>query len=417
MVRGFFLRAFSDRRKYVAAMSIWILAVLLIAGLGYVGYAQGAIRVAFSLLGILAGWMLAVPLAYKVAPMFRRMGYDDPVTPLVLGGLLAFVLVSAVFKYVALVVHRKFEVHFKHRAGETQFMLWERLNQRLGVCLGLVNAALYLILIAGLIYGFGYWTIQTARAEGDPLTLRLLNSAARGLRDSGFVRTAAAVAPMGETYYERADFAGLLYNNPSAIERLPEYPAFLSFAERPEFQGLLAALQRSESVAKFMAEPEVRLVMTNQAVFGELLAVLNRDLEDLKDYLKSGKSKKYAEEKVLGHWRFSFNGTLAEARTSKPDITSKDMATLRLAWRARYGQARLIVAPDRQVFVKGLPSPNLDPATGATESRTLKGQWEDTTDGYRMTFEGESGETKATLRDGRLILPQHGMILAFDHER
>lgn len=43
-------------------MTIWLLAILLVASLAALGYRQGAIRVAFSMAGILVGALLAVPL-------------------------------------------------------------------------------------------------------------------------------------------------------------------------------------------------------------------------------------------------------------------------------------------------------------------------------------------------------------------
>ena len=43
-------------------MTIWVLAVVLLAALAALGYRQGAIRVGFSFVGILFGAALAVPL-------------------------------------------------------------------------------------------------------------------------------------------------------------------------------------------------------------------------------------------------------------------------------------------------------------------------------------------------------------------
>ena len=43
-------------------MMFWLLALVLLASLAGVGYRQGAIRVAFSFVGILIGALLAGPL-------------------------------------------------------------------------------------------------------------------------------------------------------------------------------------------------------------------------------------------------------------------------------------------------------------------------------------------------------------------
>jgi len=60
--RPHFLRAFIREEAKFRGMTIWILALSLFVLLGIVGYNQGAIRVAFSLLGLVVASMLAMPL-------------------------------------------------------------------------------------------------------------------------------------------------------------------------------------------------------------------------------------------------------------------------------------------------------------------------------------------------------------------
>ena len=60
-------------------MTIWLLAVVLLASLVGIGYRQGAIRVAFSLLGILFGAWLAVPLGKLLKPVVPVFGLKNPV--------------------------------------------------------------------------------------------------------------------------------------------------------------------------------------------------------------------------------------------------------------------------------------------------------------------------------------------------
>ena len=47
----------------------WLLALVLLASLAGIGYRQGAIRVAFSFVGILMGALLAGPLGKLVKPL------------------------------------------------------------------------------------------------------------------------------------------------------------------------------------------------------------------------------------------------------------------------------------------------------------------------------------------------------------
>ena len=54
-------------------MTIWILALLCVGIAGYAGFARGVIRVAMSLVGILAGLIFAPVFGPMLAPVLRKM--------------------------------------------------------------------------------------------------------------------------------------------------------------------------------------------------------------------------------------------------------------------------------------------------------------------------------------------------------
>src|SRR5207237_473623 len=139
-------------------MTIWLLALILMASLAAMGYRQSAVRVAFSLVGILLGLLLAGLLGRFVKPVLGAVGLKNPVLVWLLAPFIVFLLVSIAFKIGAFTVHHKVDVYFKYKAGNLRLALWERLNRRLGLCLGLVNGAIYFILISLVIYSFSYWT-------------------------------------------------------------------------------------------------------------------------------------------------------------------------------------------------------------------------------------------------------------------
>src|SRR5260370_36909354 len=119
-------------------MMIWLLAVILLASLAGLGYRQGAIRVAFSLIGIILGIILAAPLGKFLMPALGAVGEKNPVLLWVLGPLIVFVLISIIFKIAALAGHLKIYVFFKYRAGGLRLALCVGLNVRLRLSLGLV---------------------------------------------------------------------------------------------------------------------------------------------------------------------------------------------------------------------------------------------------------------------------------------
>src|SRR6266478_3149044 len=153
-------------------MMIWLLAVILLLSLAGLGYRQGAIRVAFSLIAIILGLFLAAPLGKLLRPGLGAVGVKNPVLLWVLGPVIVFVIISIIFKVAAMAVHQKVDVFYKYRGGDLRLALWERLNRRVGLCLGFVNGTLYFILICFVIYAMSYWTFQMASGETDPWVLR-----------------------------------------------------------------------------------------------------------------------------------------------------------------------------------------------------------------------------------------------------
>jgi len=219
-------------------MTIWLLALVLMASVGALGYRQGAIRVGFSLVGLVLGAILAVPLGRLLKPALGAVGLKNPALVWIVGPFIVFVLISILFKVVAYTVHHKVDVYYKYRAGDLRTALWERLNRRLGLCLGVLNGAGYTVLIAFVIYLLSYWTVQTATADSDPRSIQILNRMGNDLQATRFNKVARAIDGMPETYYDSADIAGLVYSNPLLEARLSRYPGFLALAARQEFQDL-----------------------------------------------------------------------------------------------------------------------------------------------------------------------------------
>ncbi len=169
-------------------MTIWALGLVLLASVAGLGWRQGAIKVAFSFLGIVLGAVLAAPLGHPLGRLLRLVGFKDPLLVWALGPLIVFILFSVIAKIAAAAVHQKADVHYKYHAGELRMLLWERLNHRLGLCLGLLNGAAYFILISFVIYLISYVTVQFATSDSDPRWMRIVNSLGRDLQGTGFAK-------------------------------------------------------------------------------------------------------------------------------------------------------------------------------------------------------------------------------------
>ena len=408
-------------------MMFWLLVLVLLASLAGIGYRQGAIRVAFSFLGILMGALLAGPLGKLVKPLLVALGVSNPIMAWVLAPLLVFVLISVIAKVAAFTVHQKVDVHFKYHAGDLRLALWERLNHRLGLCLGLVNGALYIILISFVIFTFGYWTVQVASADKDPRLVRILNRLAQDLQSTGFARVARAVSPLPQLWYDTADLAGLIYINPLIEARLARYPAFLGLAERPEFQDMASDSQFSEMllrpapIMEVLDQPKAQAITQNPEMLKLIWTTVVPDLKDLPIYLQTGKSPKYGQQKILGRWNFNVNVSMSLLRRAKPNITSKEMQSWKRWMVASFAKTSFVAMTDQQAILKNLPAarPTAAGVAPSAGPQTLKGKWTEALEGkYQLDLSGGAKDHSlaAKTEGDRLTIGVEGMDLAIDRE-
>lgn len=291
-------------------MTMWILAFVLLGAAALAGYRLGAIRVAFSIVGFLVAGLLAGPLSGLVKPMVTVVGIQNPILLWVLPPVVVFIVVFLIFRIISFPVHRKVDVRFRYHAGDLRQALWERLNARGGLCLGLVNGLCYLVVCSMVIYPVSYLTVQVCTSPDDYRTARIFNRLGRDLQHTGMVRVAKAVDPMPEKYYDAADLAGLIFQNSLLEARLSRYPAFLSLGEKPEFQALgqdkqLAEMRlRQASIRQVLDRPAVQAIVENPNTLNLLWSIVGPDLKDLRAFLETGKSEKYRLGTDLGPLEF-----------------------------------------------------------------------------------------------------------------
>ena len=404
-------------------MTIWFLAILLVASVAALGYRQGAIRVAMSLAGILLGALLAVPLGNLLRPLIVMFGVKNPLLAYLLPPFIVFILFSIIFKIAAAAVHRNADVYYKYRAGDLRMALWERLNRRLGACLGVVNGVLYVILLAFVIYSFSYVTVQFASTDGDPTWMRVLNRLGKDLQSAGFSKVGRAVDSR-QLWYDAADLGGLVYNNPLSEARLSRYPGALSLAERPEFKDMgtdkefAEMRQKREPIQGLLNSSRIQAITGNPELLNTIWTTLSPDVKDLDNFLKTGLSPKYDSEKILGRWSFDVNYAMILYRRTKPNLPQAEVLKVKKWMNAAFAQTELVAMTDRQVLIKSIPQAKVPTAAvlaAPIATQTLQGQWKSEAGKYQISFSG-SGEVPAVIEGDRLKLTVEGAELVFVHE-
>ncbi|HEV2390833.1 MAG TPA: CvpA family protein [Verrucomicrobiae bacterium] len=397
-------------------MTTWILAVIVMASVAALGLRQGAIRVAFSFIGILAGAAVAVPLGRLVSRLLGGL-IKNPLLLWALGPILGFIIVSALFKVAAAAAHQKVDVYYKYKAGDLRLAMWERLNQRLGVCLGVLNGAAYFVLIAFLIYVPSYMTVQFASSDTDPKWMRLLDVMGRDLHRTGMDKVARSFDSIPNLDYQMADFAALIYRNPLAEARLRNYPGLLGLADSPAFQalgndqGFIRSWQQQDPIMTLLDDPNIAAIRSNPDELKTIWNTIAPDLSDLNAYLASGRSAKYDPIKILGRWTFNVGAGVAAMRRARPSIPASEMQRVRKYVEVQFGKTGLIAKPDNQISIKSLP-----PLKAGTPGspQDYEGQWKDVDGKYLISFSGM--DLNATVEGDRLTIKNPGMDLVFDRE-
>lgn len=336
-------------------MLLWLIIVAIFIMLGLTSYYKGAIRTLVSLVGVILASFLALPLGPLLKPLVPKVGLTHPLWAVVLPPFVVFLLIALAFVGLSFLVHHRVMLHFKYATDDYTRLRFERLNQRLGLALGLVGGAIYSLLVGLVIYIVGYPLVQVT-SEDSPALQRFLSKVRQEIAESGLDRTLAALDPMPENYYLTSDIVGLVYQNFAPLQqRLANYPAFLAWGERPEFKdiatdtSLLNLLQTRGPVLELLNHPKIVGLLGNPELMAEVESL---SLKDLYQYLKTGKSAKYDEEKILGWWQLDPRASFTLARRRNPNMPPKQMAELKQLLQVWIPQLLLMAAPDRSLLVR-----------------------------------------------------------------
>lgn len=423
-------------------MIMWIAALVLVAATAGIGYRQGAIRAAFTFIGLLVAAALAIPFGPMFNWVFPLLGFKNPLAARFGAPIIAFFAVSLVFKGIAAFVHRKVEYHYRYNRDDATRAVWEVMQARVGACIGTMNGTIYFLVLALIVAVFGYTTMQIGGGESNSKVLTALGKSAEDLQGTKMDKVVAAFNPAPPTYFDAADTLGLLYHNRGLLDRLEHYPVFAAMAEQPIYRSLgadkeLQALLKSKaSFEEILANPTVQEVMSNSDI---VTKVMDIDVLDLRQFLETGVSPKFSQEKLLGRWSFDLLGSVRLNKGLKPDVAASTWARVKSELSERFDDSMFTAFYDNTAKFtfatnadgKASPfDPRITPlptgklatnrfprwmTTNAMYSAT--GKWSGSAPNYLITLTSKagSGTVEGTLANDRLSFQLDGKALVFTH--
>jgi uncharacterized membrane protein required for colicin V production len=334
-------------------MIMWIAAIVLMALMISIGYRQGAIRAAFTFLGILLALVLAMPMAPLFNFIFNFI-HVHPAVPQFVTPLIAFLVVSIVMSIAGAFVFKKVDYHYRYHVSDAHRAFWERMHRRVGAAVGSLNGLLYFLAFALFVSVGGYLAIQTGGDESDSKLMKFMAKGAQDLKETKMDKVVAPFNPAPKKFFEVSDILGLLYHNRGLKQRLYNYPVFAAMAERPMFQALgsdqgVQKLVDAAPLSELLANEKVQEVYTNADLYNEFMAM---DLKDVRTYLETGVSPKFAEEKILGRWAYDVDATLALNKASKSDMPASTWFRLKRELTDKYKGSAFTAFYDKKAALK-----------------------------------------------------------------
>ena len=388
---------------------VLVIVCLFIVGIAaYLGYRRGAVRAVFTQIGLLLGAMIAPALGPVAAALLGMVGLKHAVLAMFLGPILVYLLVLFGAKFAGAQVHQKLEVFYKYDVPDILRLGWERLNQRLGLCVGIANGVLYVLFFCAVIYLPAYLSVQASNPEKEPALVKAVNQLGRDIAATGMHQAVSPFLPVTPAYFDGADVLGILFHNPLLEARLTHYAGLAPVADAPEFQELKNDVNFHEKWAsqpaflEFFNHPKAAAAMQNSKLVADVRRLVKPDAKDLKEYLLTEQSLKYAE-KILGRWSFNLQGTLSRAR-KRANATTAELTRIRKALTSTLDRATLSATLDHKVVIRG-------------PGGSSQGTWEESGDNeYSLTLtEGEQQvQATAQIEGDRLVVNKDGISLMFD---
>jgi hypothetical protein len=339
-------------------MLIWVVAVVLVGGFGLLGHQTGAIRWGIGFIGAALGLALAGIAGGVVSAGLAMMGVKDYIDLALLPGVIVFSLLTIIFLVIGVAAHRPVELFFKYRSDEPTRAAFERMNQAIGLFVGLISGICVFFSVGNFVYRQGYLITQVTSDNGEATPVRYIAQLRGEMESTGWARTFAAMDNSPAKYYEVSDILGILHANPLVQGRAENYPPFLALGAQQEFAEIgsdaefLKLIQSKPALSAMLNHPKAAAVLFSPTLRETFAKV---DLKDFRKYLETGISPRYEDEKILGRWRMDPGTVFTQLKRERLNLSPADMRSIRAALGPILSGATLVAYTDGRFSIKIAP--------------------------------------------------------------
>jgi len=396
---------------------IWILAIICIGITCFSGFHQGPIRAGFALVGAVLACILTAPLSPIVKAILPLIGFDHPIWAYVIPPAVTFIVVLIAFNVMGESVHRKIVVKQKYDEDDARFYRWERMYQRVGLCLGVLTGAIIFFALLVPIYAFGYFTMEIYGEGKGPIPARIVTAFRSSLQTEKLDRVVAAYDPLPKSVYTACDTVVLLLKNPALAPRISRYPVVIGLSERAEYRDLFhdSDIQKAYNngeISDLVQNEKIHKILTDPTMSSALYSLLVNNLADLDEFLKTGKSPKFDAEPIIGNWSLDVPGTVLQDRAKKAYPTVSQALNGRMDVLNKVYGMRLTATFDNQLILR-----RGDANSDDSVKLYLRGTWKKNGSNYEFTLaDSKPGSGTVGIKNGQLQLPHNGVTMVFNHD-
>ena len=449
-----------------AAMWIYLLIGLLFLILAVEGYFKGGVNGVITLLGVI--------IAINFSGAFGGFAYgwladkwpigDFPFWHRVVPTVAGFITIALLFAIAGLVVSIIIRKRLADRWDEFQIDSYKGMNRKFGFCTGLITATVYSVMMLAIIYRLGNFTVPFQQEDGDEGMLAMLNESRVQLDDTPFLKIAAAYDTTPDLHYEIRDALLMIWDDRGREmqDLMKAYPGFYALRYDPEIRSLIGDSEDDSSedssdnsygesyeddsgstggsegdgdslydmwksndsltLDQILSNSDVVAAVNNR--YEELKTIepgsdeakrLGAFIKDLTDeeegFLRTGKSKLYGRDRIVGRWKFALNASLRETKKNYVDIKSAE--EMKAIWERLTGlkSSHFKIWPSQDgkvVRVYGVSPEEVDKLTIQEALKVYKAALEngeieedESFDTYSMPADYENGEQQNNQTNAR----------------